>query len=320
MPEAMTQPVEKAATCERSELEEGEALDLSVIVVSYNAKATIQRCLSSLTGQTGGQKYEIIVVDSSDDDTADVVAAHYPNVRLFTFSQRKYPGDARNFAIEKARGQIIGFVDSDCVAAANWVTAVTAAHQQEDPVLGGAVAHGSPESYVGWGYYFSEFFHWIPGTAAGPMDDIPTCTLSMKRWAFDAWGPYLEGTYCSDSAFNWKMSQDGSKPMFTPAIEVAHLYEKSLWQFIKHEVQHGRFFAKVRVSEECLSLRDRLYNAACAPVRPFIWPIRIGRIVLKHRGYRKAFLSAVPVVFVGRAAWAWGELLGYLTPTGSRKG
>src|SRR5204863_500310 len=137
--------------------EQMKQVKVSVIVPAYNARATITDCLGALEDQSLRDECEIIVVDSSTDDTAAVVAEMFPEVRLFTFPERRFPSSARNFAVSQARGEIIAFTDADCVVAPGWLGEIIGAHRSDLPVIGGAIDNGSPESYIGWVYYFCEF-------------------------------------------------------------------------------------------------------------------------------------------------------------------
>jgi hypothetical protein len=72
---------------------------ISVIVAAYNARARIHGALDSLREQDVEDPYEVIVVDSGDDDCAAHVSAAYPEVRLIHSERRLYPGAARNAGI-----------------------------------------------------------------------------------------------------------------------------------------------------------------------------------------------------------------------------
>jgi glycosyltransferase involved in cell wall biosynthesis len=50
---------------------------VSVIIPSYRSAATIGRCLQALSVQDVAP-HEIIVVDSSDDETPDIVRRNHP--------------------------------------------------------------------------------------------------------------------------------------------------------------------------------------------------------------------------------------------------
>ena len=147
------------------------------------------------------------------------------------------------------------------------------------------------------------------------MADIPTCCLSLKRWAFAKWGPYLEGTYCSDTAFSWKMLRDGQRPLFEPRIRVSHINVGSLRRFLRHEKMHGMHFALVRVKENNMSTIRRLGFTAGTFALPILLFLRTTLSVFRKRTYRRAFLLATPIVFAGRVAWSYGEFMGYLQGT-----
>lgn len=91
---------------------------VSVIIPMYNAKRTIEECLDSLVNQTIFDDLELLIVDDcSTDGSSDVVMkyeAKYPdNIMFICLDRNGGPGNARNVAMEYAKGEYIGFVDSD---------------------------------------------------------------------------------------------------------------------------------------------------------------------------------------------------------------
>jgi glycosyltransferase involved in cell wall biosynthesis len=286
---------------------------LSIIIASYNSQNTIQKCLESLENQIAGEIFEVIVVDSSTDNTASLVAEKFPQVKLYKFSERKFPGDARNIGVSKAEGEILAFTDADCFVESDWVNKIIEAHQKtEHPVIGGAVDNGNPESYIGWGYYFCEFSQWIPQSQNCYLVDIPTTCLSPKRWAFEKYGPFLEGIYCSDTAFNWSLEKAGYKPLFVPSIKVAHINIEDLKDFWQRKVRHGRYFANVRVSLKNFSQWQIFLYITISPLLPFLLFCRRMMNVVSKGTYIKEFILASPLVFFGLLGWSYGEFLGYL--------
>jgi len=88
---------------------------ISFVIPAFNAAATLDRCLSSIAGQSF-RDYEIVLVDDgSTDDTAALAHRHaQADDRIRVFSQPNGgQGAARNFGISEARGDWIWFVDSD---------------------------------------------------------------------------------------------------------------------------------------------------------------------------------------------------------------
>jgi glycosyltransferase involved in cell wall biosynthesis len=283
-----------------------------VIVASYNSRTTVERCLESLERQTM-RDLEVILVDSSSDDTASFVAAQFPEVRLSRHDVRRYPGDARNVGVALARGPILAFLDADCIAADDWAASILDAHRaSEAPLIGGAVEHAVPGELIGWARYFCEFSQWMPSRPAAPAIEIPMCCLSVKRWAFERFGPFLEGCYCSDTAFNWRAGAAGHPPLFLPWICVRHIHPPGLRVFLLKQRMHGRNFARVRVSEKRLAPAWAAALALGSPLLPCLLAGRIARRVLPSSQYRGVFLRALPLIFWGLAEWSLGECAGYL--------
>jgi GT2 family glycosyltransferase len=286
---------------------------LSIVVASWGARATIERCLSALVPQRDGGAVEIVVVDSGGDGTAALVAERFPEVVLVHSDERRWPGGARNLGVARARGELIGFVDADCMAAPDWAVRVRAAHATPAPIVGGVVDHGVPRTYLGWALYFCEFHQWMPGTPAGPMLDIPTCCLSMKRWAYERYGPFREDGYCSDTAFNWAAARDGFPPVFDPAIRVSQLLRPRALGFARKQLAHGCAFARMRADEERFTAARRAAYAVLAPALPFVLGRRLARRVRAAGVYRGTLVTTAPAVLAGLCLWSAGELWGYAT-------
>jgi GT2 family glycosyltransferase len=287
------------------------APEISVIVPSYNAARTIRNSLAALAAQRTVVAHEVIVVDSGRDETARVVEAEFPAVRLVRVPERRYPGGARNLGVARAGGAILAFTDADCVAAPDWVDALHAAHRAGHPVVGGVVANANPEGLVACAYYFTEFNRWMPGTPAGHVDDVPGCCWSMTRAAYDRYGPFLEAAYCSDTLFHWRMAADGLRPYLDPRVGVAHVSPTRWRECLRHEPMHGRWFARLRARERALSRRRLFLHVATTPVLPALLFVRVLRRVASTRE-RRRFLRASPLVAVSMAGWAWGEMRGYV--------
>jgi GT2 family glycosyltransferase len=284
---------------------------LSVIIASYGARDTIARALASLAGQRGAVPCEVIVVDSSHDGAADVVAREFPQVRLLRCAERRFAGEARNLGAAEARGEILALLDADCVVPPDWAEQVARAHALPHPVIAGVVENGNPTSYVGWAYYFTEFSHWLPGAPAGFVDEVPGCSMTLKRSAYDRYGPFMSGGYCSDTHFLWRLRADGVRPYLDPSIRVAHLNPERLARLLRHEPQHGRDFARLR-SREQHGAGAALLRAATAPLLPPLLFARAARRASRHRRHIGPFALAAPLTFAAMTAWSWGELTGYL--------
>ena len=286
---------------------------LSVIIASYNAEDTVVACLESLERQKTTESYEVILVDSSTDGTAELVQTGFPAVRLHRSSERMYCGDARNMGISVARADIIAFLDSDCTVGENWVEQILAAHRGEYLTVGGAIENGNEESALSWAYYFCEFNLWLPFRKKKEASEIAGCTLSMKRRAFDLYGPFPEGTYSSDTSFFRRLRRDNHRALLVPSIRVYHSAHHSLKTFLSHIFFHRRDFARVMVRDGRMSSVKRALFASLTPLLPFALFLVVSVRVLKSRSFRYEFLRTAPLVFAGFVARACGEYAGLVS-------
>lgn len=88
---------------------------LSILIPAYNSERWLPRCLISILSQIKDEVEVIIVDDGSTDRTlqcAREFAEKWSCIEVFT-KKNEGVGAARNFLLDKARGEFIWFVDSD---------------------------------------------------------------------------------------------------------------------------------------------------------------------------------------------------------------
>lgn len=88
---------------------------ITVIVPVYNIKEYLPRCVASLTAQTYKNLEILLVDDGSTDGTGalcDELAMQDSRIRVF-HKENGGSSSARNLALAEAKGEYLGFVDSD---------------------------------------------------------------------------------------------------------------------------------------------------------------------------------------------------------------
>ncbi len=89
---------------------------VSVIIPFNNVENYIEECLNSVLCQTLDDMEIILINDASTDRTLEIVKGYLQKdsrIKLININERKGQGFARNRGIEIAKGEYIGFVDSD---------------------------------------------------------------------------------------------------------------------------------------------------------------------------------------------------------------
>jgi GT2 family glycosyltransferase len=88
--------------------------ELSVIIVNYNTKQHLVRCLESLRDFPTKATHEVIVIDNASvDGSADAVAKVFPECLLIRANSNEGYGVALNYAAQKAEGQWLIFLNPD---------------------------------------------------------------------------------------------------------------------------------------------------------------------------------------------------------------
>ncbi len=89
---------------------------VSIIVPVFNTKKYLKKCLDSLINQTLKDIEIIVVNDGSSDDSQKIINMYYkkhPSKIVPVIKKNEGLGIARNYGIRIAKGDFIGFVDSD---------------------------------------------------------------------------------------------------------------------------------------------------------------------------------------------------------------
>ena len=96
--------------------------DLSIIIPSKDFSNSLNDSLESVLNQTILPK-EIIIVDSSDNDNNQTLIKNKFDLSFIKFFKVKnlYPGEARNFGVNKSISKYLGFLDSKTKPKPNWI-------------------------------------------------------------------------------------------------------------------------------------------------------------------------------------------------------
>lgn len=99
--------------------EQTRAIDLSIVIVSWNTRALLDDCLESVYAgleAAGPSAAEVWVVDNaSDDNSAAMVSGKYPAARLIQNGENVGFARANNQALRQAAGQYLLLLNSDTI-------------------------------------------------------------------------------------------------------------------------------------------------------------------------------------------------------------
>ena len=198
---------------------------VSVVICSYNRRALLRDCLTSLFTQTFPKDdYEIIVVDDGSTDGTQALLeemAQKPGAPLRALRQEnKGSAAARNLGIANAQGQIIASIDDDCVATASWIENAVPYFTERDIV--GVQGQTLPAEPVRLHFFPPRFSYTLEVT--GSVWTHPTCNMFYRKQAILEVGGFNEefrmpGPEDADLAF--RLEEKG-QIVFSPQVLVYH--------------------------------------------------------------------------------------------------
>lgn len=283
---------------------------ISIVIPSYNSEKFITRCLTSLISQKADIENEIIVVDSSKDDTPKIVREKFPSVKLIHLDKQALPGAARNFGVRKAKGDILAFIDSDCIAHPNWISSVVKGINQGYSIVGGAVENATPYSFIGIADYILTFNEFLPGMPKRDVTFLPTCNFICRKDVFEDIGGFPpDWAAGEDFLFCYKASQK-HKLLFTQSVLVSHINREHFKKFLIHHYDFGKHGAMTRKK---LKLPGTIFTKhhLLALLIPFVRFLRISwRIVRWNKSMLPQFILTLPLVMMGIISWSFGFIRG----------
>jgi len=218
---------------------------LSVIVISQNDKGRIQEVMDALVQQKLEQSFEVILVNSGNDGTAEFVKERYPEVRVIHLSEPALPGKARNAGLQIARGDYVSFPGSHIILPPDSLQHRVDAHGKGYAMVTGTVVNGT-RSWAGWASYFLD--HWIalPGRPSMQLEVAPAhCSYMMGP--LKAIGGFPEDRRTGEDTVvnNW-LFELGHKAYFSSNIVITHKSPcANPFILVRHHYLRGRGFGRM---------------------------------------------------------------------------
>lgn len=213
---------------------------ISVIIPAYNSEQTIERTIESILDQNfSSDKYEIIVVDNGSKDRTVNIVKKYP-VRIVTYEE-KGSYKARNKGACYARGEILAFTDSDCVADENWLNEIE--EEFKDSNLHAVQGQGSltqmKDSKVKMECFVGEYFSEIIRSMGEKKRLGDTKNFAIRKWVFKKVGGFIPFKTTCDILFVEELLRRNYNVKFNKRMIVYHNYSLSMRRIIRRSIRYG---------------------------------------------------------------------------------
>ncbi len=215
------------------------AVEATVIIPSHNQKRYIVDALDSVLTQKTDFSFEVILVDSSQDDTAELVREKFPSIQVIKLTQRAFPGAARNFAIKEAKGRYLAFTDTDCIVDKRWLQRLVESHRQGYRVVGGMVRNGTPQSITGTLDYLLECSDLMTPWKTTQKTHFGTGNVSFDRQIFADYGLFADQVKGSDSLYTRQLKHKGETLFNQPKAIIWHRNRTNLKRVFRNQYELG---------------------------------------------------------------------------------
>ena len=210
---------------------------VSIIIPTYNEGQYLPECLNSIFKlDYAKENIEIIVVDNGSTDRTREIAIS-SGVKVLRDDSSNVSG-LRNLGASHSEGDILAFVDADCIVSKEWLKKASRYFDDNDVAAWG----GPPVPMQDAGWIAATWFALVEKTnQVEYVDWIGTVDLFVRGKQFLSIGGFNESLVsCEDVDLCYKLRKYG-KIVSDSRIEVVHLREAStIKEFIKKEMWRGR--------------------------------------------------------------------------------
>jgi hypothetical protein len=217
-------------------------VDLSIVIVSFNARADLERCLQSLHEAPLSRSHEIIVVDNASTDGSADAAQHWPDVVAIETGANLGFSRGTNVGIRASRGANLLLLNSDTVVPAGAIDALLRALETraDVAVVGPRLVDAAGRPELSFGKMIGPFAELRQKRIAkGDVDALTRrehfpdwvsgACLLVRRGDAEAVGLLDERytMYLEDVDFCAAIRARGRRIFFTPDVEITHLRGRS---------------------------------------------------------------------------------------------
>ena len=224
--------------------------DLSIIIVSFNARADLERCLASLHEPAPALPHEIIVVDNGSNDGSADLARRWTDVRLIETGSNLGFARATNVGIRASTGSNLLLLNSDTIVPPHAIDRLVEELRRHPDVavVGPRLVDANGRAELSFGRMISPFNELrqkvlVRGQArpfvsrvvdrmtrqAQFPDWVSGACLLVRRSDAESVGLIDERyfMYTEDVDFCAAIRAKGRRILFTPALEIVHVRGRS---------------------------------------------------------------------------------------------
>lgn len=211
--------------------------DLSIIIVSFNARSDLERCLESLHAAPPKASHEILVVDNRSTDGSVESARQWPGVRVMENDVNAGFARANNAGIRASTGAALLLLNSDTIVPAGAIDRLLSELDAPDvAVVGPRLVDDKGRAELSFGRMIGPWNEWRQKRLARSdrlesvtrrrryPDWVSGACMLVRRSDAEAVGLLDERyfMYTEDVDFCAAIRARGRRVLFTPEVQIVH--------------------------------------------------------------------------------------------------
>lgn len=223
-----------------------DAPALSAIVIARDDEDWIVEAVGAVVAQEVDEPFEVIVVVSGTDRTAQLVREHFPQVQLIELGPGEVlPGRARNAGLQRARGDYVSFPGSHVVLPPGSLQARLDAHRAGHALVTGSFRNLNATP-AGWASHLLDHAQALASRPSSEVDGPPG-SCSYARDLLLAHGGFPEDVRAGeDTAVNVALYEAGHRAWRSQRIVLAYRpRSRTAWQLARHQWRRGRALGRL---------------------------------------------------------------------------
>jgi glycosyltransferase involved in cell wall biosynthesis len=217
---------------------------ISVIIPNHNGAKTIGLCLEAAFNSDYSD-FEVVVVDDFSSDNSTAIIEKFP-CRLIRLNEHGGASKTRNTGAKNSRGEVLFFIDADCLLQSDTLAKAASAYEKEGPgVIIGGTYTWMPYDKKFFSIFQSVYIHYSETKNLTNPDYIATHAMLIAKDIFqnnsgfdECFMPILE-----DVEFSHRLKKSGARLLMDKNILVQHIFNFSLMKSMRNGIRKSKYWS-----------------------------------------------------------------------------
>jgi len=294
-----------------SEVAHRETPEMSVILTT-DTRDTIRGVLRRMQQQTAQGRLEIIMVVPRGAGAAftEADAQGFAGFRVVEIDDFQPLSKARAAGVRAASAPLVFMGETHAYPHREWAAALIAAGRRGDyGAISPAFLNGNPRGAVSWAGFIADYGAWSDGHPEGEIPAAPLFNSAYRRSALVEMGDRLEPSLAQGDELPLALRSRGYRAYFAADAPIEHFNNATFGSWAKEIFFIGLTIGGYRARR--WSLARRAAYVAASPLIAMVLARRFFECIRSFPKIKSVPILAFPLVFIGAAIRAAGEMVGY---------